>query len=209
MHRDTHWNCSVSVFSVQLMQATIIWTSCCTIPWVWVLPPSMPQGKPISEDIQWIIICLSTNLSPKDVSMCTNVSECKVCTILAHHKKTGEVVIPKHEKLTLCRKLQEENLQVFLLFLFYHPFYFTDSLQHLYKTLSSKPDVHFDELQLELIEKHGVEAAIWRTLVKGGYTMKKVCETDQLHMSDVERSFSFLTQHLNRVWRSTPYSQLV
>lgn len=84
----------------------------------------MPQGKPISEDIQWIIICLSTNLSPKDVSMCTNISECKVCTILAHHKKTGEVVIPKHEKLTLYRKLQEENLQVFIIIIILLPILF-------------------------------------------------------------------------------------
>ena len=73
----------------------------------------MPQGKPISEDIQWIIICLNTNLSPKDVSMYTNVSECKVHAILAHHKKTGKVVIPKREKPTLYRKLKEEDLQVF------------------------------------------------------------------------------------------------
>ena len=72
--------------------------------------------------------------------------------------------------------------------------------------------MYLDELWLELIKKHGVEvgiSTIWRTLVKGGYTMKKVCETDQLCMSDTERSFSFLTQHLNGVWRSDPHLQLV
>ena len=73
----------------------------------------MPQGKPISEDVQWIIICLSADLSPEDVSMYTNVSECKVHAIFTHHKKTGEVVIPKCENPTLYGKLQEEDLQVF------------------------------------------------------------------------------------------------
>ena len=144
--------------------------------------------------------------------MYTNVSECKVCAILAHHKKTGKVVIPKCENPTLYRKLQEEDLKVFYFILFYCPFYFTDSLQHLYKTLSSTLDVYLDELWLELIEKHGVEVGtltIWRTLVKGNFTMTNVCKTDQLCMSDTERHFSFLTQHLNRAWRSNPHLQLV
>ena len=51
-------------------------------------------------------------------------------------------------------------------------------LQHLFKTLHSTADVYLDELRLELEEKHGVSVAmstIWRTLVKGGYSMKKVC----------------------------------
>ena len=147
----------------------------------------MPQGKPISEDIQWIIIRLGADLSPKDVSMYKNVSERKVHAILAHHKKTGEVITPKCENPTLYRKLQEEDLQVFYFILFYCPFYFTDSLQHLYKTVSSTPDVYLDELWLELIETHGVEVGtltMWRTLVKGGFTMKRyaklisyVCQT--------------------------------
>ena len=169
------------------------------------------QVVPYCESESYHHQCLKESTYMKtfeDVSMYTNVSECKVWAILAHHNKTGEVVIPKHKKPSLYRKLQEEDLQVFL-FLFYCPFYFTNGLQHLYKTLSSTPDVYLNEQWLELIENHGVEvgtSAIWRTLVKGGYTMKKVCETDQLCMSDTERCFSFLTQHLNGVWRSNPYS---
>ena len=46
--------------------------------------------------------------------------------------------------------------RIFRLFLFYYLFYFTDSLQHLYKTLSTL-DVYLDELWLELIKRHGVE----------------------------------------------------
>ena len=68
----------------------------------------MPQEKPISEDIQWIVICLGAALSPKDVAMYTNISECKVKAILAHHKRTGKVTIPKRKKPSLHQKLQED-----------------------------------------------------------------------------------------------------
>jgi transposase len=40
------------------------------------------------------------------------------------------------------------------------------------------PDLYLDELRMELLETCGVsvsESTIWRTLVKGGYSMKKVC----------------------------------
>ena len=41
------------------------------------------------------------------------------------------------------------------------------------------PDLYLDELRTELLETCGVSvslATIWRTLIKGGYTMKKVCD---------------------------------
>ena len=72
----------------------------------------MPQGKPICEDVQWIIICLSAELSSEDISMYTNISECKVKAILAHHKRTGGVDIPKHLRPSLYRKLQDEDIRV-------------------------------------------------------------------------------------------------
>ena len=51
-------------------------------------------------------------------------------------------------------------------------------MKHLFKTLSNTPDLYLDELRLELQERFGVSVSIstiWRTLRKGGYTMKKVC----------------------------------
>jgi transposase len=51
------------------------------------------------------------------------------------------------------------------------------AMKHLFNTLSSTPDLYLDELQLELQEKHGVSVSIptiWRTLKRGGYSMKKV-----------------------------------
>lgn len=86
---------------------------------------AMPQGKPISEDIQWIVVRLGAALSPEDIAMYTNISERKVKAILAHHRRTGEVNIPKREKPSLYRKLQEEDIQVPLLYYFCCPFYFT------------------------------------------------------------------------------------
>jgi len=49
--------------------------------------------------------------------------------------------------------------------------------QFLHTTLNNMPDLYLDELRLELQETCGVSVSIptvWRTLVKGGYTMKKV-----------------------------------
>lgn len=53
----------------------------------------------------------------------------------------------------------------------------TCAIKHLFNTLSSTPDLYLDELRLELQERLGVTVSIptiWRTLRKGGYTMKKV-----------------------------------
>jgi hypothetical protein len=53
----------------------------------------------------------------------------------------------------------------------------TYTMKHLFKTLSSTPDLYLDELRLELQERHGVSVSlstIWRTLKRGGYSMKKV-----------------------------------
>ena len=43
--------------------------------------------------------------------------------------------------------------------------------------LEKTPDLYLDELRIELLETCGVsvsESTIWRTLIKGGYSMKKV-----------------------------------
>ena len=61
----------------------------------------MPQGKPICEDVQWIVICLGVGLSSEDVAMYTNISEHKVKAILACHKRTGGVDIPKRLRVNL------------------------------------------------------------------------------------------------------------
>jgi hypothetical protein len=53
----------------------------------------------------------------------------------------------------------------------------TCDIKHLFNNISIAPDLYLDELRLELQERLGVSVSmstIWRTLRKGGYTMKKV-----------------------------------
>ena len=55
----------------------------------------------------------------------------------------------------------------------------TDLYKHLFDTLSCTPDLYLDELQLELQQTSGVDisiSTIWRTLVKSGFSMKKVSQ---------------------------------
>jgi hypothetical protein len=47
--------------------------------------------KPISEDIQWIIIRLSTAMSPEDVAMYTDVSQRKVNDVISFFNKYDTV----------------------------------------------------------------------------------------------------------------------
>ena len=74
----------------------------------------MPQDKPISEDVQWIVIRLGAEFSSEDISMYTNISDHKVRAILAHHKRTGGVDIPKCSRPDLYQKLQDEDIRVCL-----------------------------------------------------------------------------------------------
>ena len=51
-------------------------------------------------------------------------------------------------------------------------------MQHMFATISNMPDLYLDELHLELEQRCGVSVmmtTIWRTLVQGGFSMKKVC----------------------------------
>ena len=171
---------------------------------------NMPKGKPISEDVQWIIVRLGAAFLPEEISMYTNVSECKVRAILTHHKRTRGVDIAKRERPNLYQKLQDEDIKV-CSSLFYLPCWFSHTSQHLWTILSSTLDVYLDELCLELEEKHGVSvlaSMIWRTLVKGGYSMKKV--TSYINWAEYIRlttTFSSLVWHLNEAWRRGLYLQ--
>ena len=83
----------------------------------------MPQGKPISKEVQWITIYLGVLLSPEDVAMYTNTSEQKIRAILAQHKRTGEVDIPKHKQPNLYQKLQGDDIEVSLLYFYLYLLY--------------------------------------------------------------------------------------
>ena len=134
----------------------------------------MPQGKAIIEDVQWIVIRLSATMSPEDIAAYTNLSERKVRGIISHFNRTGDVKVPTCERPRLQRSLQDEDIKVCE---FVSSSYPTDLYKHLFDTLSCMPDLYLDELWLELQQTSGVDVSIstiWRTLVKGGFSMKKV-----------------------------------
>ena len=85
------------------------------------------------------------------------------------------------------------------------------AIKHLFKTLSNTPDLYLDELRLELQERLGVSVSIstiWRTLRKGGYTMRKVCyqySGKWLANSEIN---SFLVSPLSEVLRNEHILQL-
>lgn len=56
----------------------------------------MPQGKPVSEEVQWIIVRLGTVMSTNDIAMYADLSEHKVKDILAYFKWMGEVKGSNH-----------------------------------------------------------------------------------------------------------------
>ena len=47
-----------------------------------------------------------------EISTHTNISERRVCEILAHFQKTGGVDVPKREKATCSRALRDEEIEV-------------------------------------------------------------------------------------------------
>jgi transposase len=135
----------------------------------------MTKGQAISEPIQWTIIRLSAAMPSHEISGFTDISDRKIRDIIAHFKKTGSIVVSKREKPTLHRSLQDEDIQVYLHLNLLITL--TCAVKHLFKTLSSTPDLYLDELRLELQERLGVSVSIstiWRTLRRGGHTMKKV-----------------------------------
>jgi transposase len=138
-------------------------------------PTTMPQGKQVSDEIQWIVVRLNTAMSTDDIAAYTDLSERKVRDILVHFKQTGEVKGSNHSRPKLHRTLCDYDIEVFSQFS--APVSFHSSAQHLFNTLNNMPDLYLDELRLELLETCGVSVSlktIWKTLRRGGYSMKKV-----------------------------------
>jgi transposase len=139
---------------------------------------TMTQGKAIPKVVHWIIIRLSTTVSTEDIAMYTDVSLRSVKKILSHFKQTGDVNVPKRLKPQLHRALCDYDIQVCKVLLPGFIVLLSTVVQHIFAAVNNMPDLYLDELRLELQETCGVSVSmstIWRTLVKGGYSMKKVC----------------------------------
>ena len=132
----------------------------------------MTQGHPVSEAMQWTIICLSATMKSLDTR--TSVSAKFMTSFLISRKQ--EISSPQSVKCQPFtshfkkRTFRYNSHLIRLLTLTY-------DIKHLFNTLTSAPDLYLDELRLELQERLGVSVStstIWRTLRKGGYTLKKV-----------------------------------
>ena len=69
----------------------------------------MTRGQPVSEAIQWTIICLSATIHSHEISGYTNISVHKVCDIISHFKKTGDIKSSKFEKFAACIGTYDAN----------------------------------------------------------------------------------------------------
>ena len=72
----------------------------------------MPQGKPVSEEVQWIVVRMATGMSIGDIATYADLSERKVKDILAYFKRTGEVKGGKSFKPKLHRTLCDDDIEV-------------------------------------------------------------------------------------------------
>lgn len=77
-----------------------------------LLLPPMPQGKAVTEDVQWIVIRLSATMAPGDIAAYTDLSERKVKDIIHHFAQTEDVNIPVRERPRLQKSLRDEDIQV-------------------------------------------------------------------------------------------------
>ena len=112
----------------------------------------------------------------------------------------GDVQAPTHEWARVQTSLQDEDIQVQKhIFIILNIPVVTAS----FDILSSTPDLYLDELWLELQETCGANvliSTIWRTLVKGGYTMKKAHFSLSLDHHIIKLTFiNFLMLHLSAV----------
>jgi transposase len=138
----------------------------------------MGQGKAISEAVQWIVIHLSPVMTPKEIAMYTDVGERSVKRILSYFRQTGEVKDAKKARPQVHR---HSVIVIFRCALISLPQYTVTAdlmqLQYMLTALNNAPDLYLDKLCTELHEECGTvvsESTIWRTLIQGGYTIKKV-----------------------------------
>ncbi len=73
----------------------------------------------------------------------------------------------------------------------------------MHSTLNQRPDLYLDELRQDLLDTCGVSVSIptiWRTLVKGGYSMKKVLLLPDHWSHQMLMNFLLLTAYSCCTW---------
>jgi hypothetical protein len=72
------------------------------------------MGKPISEEIQWIIVRLSAAMLWEDIAMYTGVSQRKVDDVISSFNKVGTVKVYSRQKRHTYSSLCDDDVQVSL-----------------------------------------------------------------------------------------------
>ena len=73
---------------------------------------SASMGKPIPEEIQWIIVRLSAAMSREDIAMYTGVSQRKVNDVMSTFNKDGTVKVYTRQKPHTYSSLCDDDVQV-------------------------------------------------------------------------------------------------
>lgn len=75
------------------------------------------MGKAISEEIQWIIIRLSTAMSREDIGMYTGVSQRKIDNVLSTFNKYGTIKTTIRQRPHTYSSLCDDDIQVCLIYI--------------------------------------------------------------------------------------------
>jgi len=73
---------------------------------------TMPQGKAVSPDIQWIVIRLAADMSPGDISMYTGLSIGTVWKILRFFAEFGNINVPQRMRPAIYKTLCDNDIAV-------------------------------------------------------------------------------------------------
>jgi hypothetical protein len=72
----------------------------------------MPQGKAVSEEVQWIVIRMAAMMSEEDISMYTQISSRKVRQIVSYFKSHGGARTPARARTKVHRSLSDDHINV-------------------------------------------------------------------------------------------------
>ncbi|KAH9956892.1 hypothetical protein BC827DRAFT_732515 [Russula dissimulans] len=140
--------------------------------------------NPILEDVQWIIVRLSTIMDPFTIAMYTGVSRHKVDQILTTFRRTGSVEVRQNTQVCKRRSLCDEDIM---------------------SILKRMHDIYLDELRADLelhCGRNVSRSRVWRMLRNAGFTMKK------LSRIALERNTRHRAEYGTRIGSYTP-EQLV
>jgi uncharacterized protein involved in tolerance to divalent cations len=74
----------------------------------------MPQGKAVSEEVQWIVVWMAAMISEEEISMYTQISKRKVRQIVSYFKSHGDVRTPARTRTKVHRSLSDDHINVSL-----------------------------------------------------------------------------------------------